>query len=165
MTVSDGIKGICQYVNAHKNQFRINDLVRIIYLMLNAGLYIYTVFLSDTNLSLCKSCIRVNAMNVHKSYQTITHYHFDWLTPTGDYPKSAIMVVECKDGRWMIVQEFGEDYGCFEGVLKNESDLITKPTFYPDLRSAAMSGFGMMKQLYPLYDDNLFNEFLSEIPE
>ena len=165
MTVSDGIKGICQYVNVHKNQFKINDLVRIIYLMLNAGLYIYTVFLSDTNLSLCKSCIRVNAMNVHKSYQTITHYHFDWLTPTGDYPKSAIMVVECKDGRWMIVQEFGEDYGCFEGVLKNESDLITKPTFYPDLRSAAMSGFGMMKQLYPLYDDNLFNEFLSEIPE
>lgn len=52
-----------------------------------------------------------------------------------------------------------------EGVLKNECDLITKPTFYPDLRSAAMSGFGMMKQLYPLYDDNLFNEFLSEIPE
>ncbi|HHM0785733.1 TPA: hypothetical protein ACRGCG_004006 [Klebsiella pneumoniae] len=103
-------------------------------------------------------------MNVHKSYQTITHYHFDWLTPAGDYPKSAIMVVECKDGRWMIVQEFGEDYGCFEGVLKNECDLITKPTFYPDLRSAAMSGFGMMKQLYPLYDDNLFNEFLSEIP-
>lgn len=165
MTVSDGIKGICQYVNAHKNRFKINGLVRIIYLMLNAGLYIYTVFLSNTNLSLCKSCIRVNAMNVHKSYQTITHYHFDWLTPTGDYPKSAIMVVECKDGRWMIVQEFGEDYGCFEGVLKNESDLITKPTFYPDLRSAAMSGFGMMKQLYPLYDDNLFNEFLSEIPE
>ncbi len=70
-------------------------------------------------------------MNVHKSYQTITHYHFDWLTPAGDYPKSAIMVVECKDGRWMIVQEFGEDYGCFEGVLKNECDLITKPTFIP----------------------------------
>ena len=40
------------------------------------------------------------------------------------------------------------------------NDLITKPTFYPDLRSAAMSSFGMMKQLYPLYDDNLFNEFL-----
>ncbi len=35
MTVSDGIKGICQYVNAHKNQFKINYLVRIIYLMLN----------------------------------------------------------------------------------------------------------------------------------
>lgn len=47
-------------------------------------------------------------MNVHKSYQTITHYHFDWLTPAGDYPKSAIMVVECKDGRWIIVQEFGK---------------------------------------------------------
>ncbi|SYD79043.1 Uncharacterised protein [Klebsiella pneumoniae] len=28
MTVSDGIKGICQYVNAHKNQFRINDFVK-----------------------------------------------------------------------------------------------------------------------------------------
>ena len=65
----------------------------------------------------------------------------------------------------MIVQEFGEDYGCFEGVLKNESDLSTKPTFYPGLRSAAISGFGMMKQLYPLYDDNLFNEFLLEISE
>ncbi|MGJ8110293.1 hypothetical protein, partial [Klebsiella pneumoniae] len=127
--------------------------------------HIYTGTISDATLSLCKSCFRVNAMNVHKSYQTITHYHFDWLTPAGDYPKSAIMVVECKDGRWMIVQEFGEDYGCFEGVLKNESDLITKPTFYPGLRSAAISGFGMMKQLYPLYDDNLFNEFLLEISE
>lgn len=42
MTVSDGIKGICQYVNAHKNRFKINDLVRIIYLMLNQD-YIYTV--------------------------------------------------------------------------------------------------------------------------
>ncbi len=28
MTVSDGIKGICQYVNAHKNQFKINYFVK-----------------------------------------------------------------------------------------------------------------------------------------
>ncbi len=68
-------------------------------------------------------------MNVHKVYDTINHYHLDWLTPAGDYPKSALMVVECKDGRWMIVQEFGEEYGCFEGVLKNDSDLHTKPSF------------------------------------
>ncbi len=88
-------------------------------------------------------------MNVHKVYDTINHYHLDWLTPAGDYPKSALMVVECKDGRWMIVQEFGEEYGCFEGVLKNDSDLHTKPSFYPDFRSAVKSAFGMMKRLYP----------------
>lgn len=28
MIVSDGIKGICQYVNAHKNQFKINEFVK-----------------------------------------------------------------------------------------------------------------------------------------
>ncbi len=64
-------------------------------------------------------------MNVHKVYDTINHYHLDWLTPAGDYPKSALMVVECKDGRWMIVQEFGEEYGCFEGVLKNYTVVLT----------------------------------------
>ncbi|WP_227628532.1 hypothetical protein, partial [Klebsiella pneumoniae] len=95
-------------------------------------------------------------MNVHKVYDTINHYHLDWLTPAGDYPKSALMVVECKDGRWMIVQEFGEEYGCFEGVLKNDSDLHTKPSFYPDFSSAVKSAFGMMKRLYPQYNDKPF---------
>ncbi|SBZ64587.1 hypothetical protein [Klebsiella pneumoniae] len=104
-------------------------------------------------------------MNVHKVYDTINHYHLDWLTPAGDYPKSALMVVECKDGRWMIVQEFGEEYGCFEGVLMNDSDLHTKPSFYPDFRSAVKSAFGMMKRLYPQYNDKPFSDFLSEITE
>lgn len=48
-------------------------------------------------------------MNVHLKYDTIKHYHFDWLTPAGDYPNSAVMLVGFRDGRWIIVQEFGND--------------------------------------------------------
>ncbi|MCW4751865.1 hypothetical protein M7802_24275, partial [Enterobacter hormaechei subsp. xiangfangensis] len=72
-------------------------------------------------------------MNVHLKYDTIKHYHFDWLTPAGDYPNSAVMLVGFRDGRWIIVQEFGNDYSCFEGVLKNGDDLNTEPKFYSDL--------------------------------
>jgi hypothetical protein len=43
-------------------------------------------------------------MNVHLKYDTIDHYHFDWLTPAGDHPNSAVMLVGCRDGRWIIVQ-------------------------------------------------------------
>lgn len=101
-------------------------------------------------------------MNVHLKYDTIDHYHFDWLTPTGDYPQSAVMLVGCRDGRWIIVQEFGDDYDCFEGVLKNSEDLLTKPKFYPNIESVAVAAFNMMKQLYPQYDDSLLRDFLSE---
>lgn len=31
-------------------------------------------------------------MNVHQKYDTIDHYHFDWLTPAGDYPNSALVM-------------------------------------------------------------------------
>ncbi len=71
-------------------------------------------------------------MNVHLKYDTIKHYHFDWLTPAGDYPNSAVMLVGFRDGRWIIVQEFGNDYSCFEGVLKNGDDLNTEPKFGND---------------------------------
>ncbi|HHV5222674.1 TPA: hypothetical protein ACUI9T_005442 [Klebsiella pneumoniae] len=95
-------------------------------------------------------------MNVHKVYDTINHYHLDWLTPAGDYPKSALMVVECKDGRWMIVQEFGEEYGCFEGVLKNDSDLHTKPSFYPDYEKI---NFSELTTLAHSVDISLISDF------
>ncbi|MFZ5123609.1 hypothetical protein ACOY6A_23465 [Enterobacter roggenkampii] len=93
-------------------------------------------------------------MNVHLKYDTIDHYHFDWLTPAGDHPNSAVMLVGCRDGRWIIVQEFGNDYSCFEGVLENVDDLNTEPKFCSDLKSVAVAAFGMMKQIYPQYDDS-----------
>jgi len=101
-------------------------------------------------------------MDVHQKYGTVEHYHFDWLTPTGDYPNSAVMIVGCRDGRWIIVQEFGSDYGNFDGVLKNGDDLITQPTFYLDLKGAAVAAFGMMKKIHPKYEDSTLEEFLSE---
>lgn len=100
-------------------------------------------------------------MNVHLKYDTIKHYHFDWLTPAGGYPNSAVMLVGFRDGRWIIVQEFGNDYSCFEGVLKNGDDLNTEPKFYSDLESVAVAAFGMMKQIYPQYQDSTLEEFLA----
>ncbi|CZW01223.1 Uncharacterised protein [Enterobacter hormaechei] len=75
--------------------------------------------------------------------------------------RACISEKSFRDGRWIIVQEFGNDYSCFEGVLKNGDDLNTEPKFYSDLESVAVAAFGMMKQIYPQYQDSTLEEFLA----
>lgn len=52
-------------------------------------------------------------MNVHLKYDTIKHYHFDWLTPAGDYPNSAVMLVGFRDGRWILGRALYSQPQCF----------------------------------------------------
>lgn len=106
-------------------------------------------------------------MNTHVKYQTKNHHHFDWnyqkADGSSDYPHSALMLVECADGRWFLQQEFGDEYSRFAGVLKSGEDLDTEPTFYPDVQSAARAAFNLMKQAYPGgYDDPKYAEWLDE---
>ena len=73
------------------------------------------------------------------------------------------MLVECGDGRWVLQQEFGNEYSRFTGVLNSGEDVVTEPTFYLDVESAARAAFAPMKQAYPGgYDDPKYAEWLEE---
>jgi hypothetical protein len=106
-------------------------------------------------------------VNTHIKYQTKAHHHLDWSYKKGDgqweYPDSALMLVQAGDDRWFLEQEFGNEYGTFEGVLKSPSDLDTVPVFYADVEQAARAAFAMMKQVYPGgFEDKDLEEFLAD---
>lgn len=100
-------------------------------------------------------------MNTHEKYHTVSHHHFDFLTPEGEYPESALMIVECEDGRWFIQQEFGDEYSPFPGIVKSGEDIDTVPTFYLDVDSAAAAAFGYIKQIHPLTEESLLSDFIN----
>ena len=107
----------------------------------------------------------VETMNTHQKFQTKAHHHLDWTYDQDGqwhYPDSGLMLVQAGDGRWMIEQEFGEEYGGFHGVLKSGDDLDTEPTFYLKVEEAAQAAFAMMKQVYPAYRDEQLQDFLSD---
>ena len=105
-------------------------------------------------------------MNTHQKYHTISHHHFDFMYAREngefDYPHSALMLVECADGRWFIEQEFGEEYDRFPGVVKSGKDLETAPTFYLDVDKVARAAFALIKQVYPGTPDERLAEFLED---
>lgn len=97
----------------------------------------------------------------HIKYQTVNHYHIDFMTNNG-YPNSALMIVECEDGRFFLEQEFGDEYSQFMGVLKTSYDIETKPVFYSDLKSAAEAAFKIIKIIYPDTPEHHLIDFLNE---
>jgi hypothetical protein len=104
-------------------------------------------------------------MNTHQKYQTINHHHFDFRYPTGgilEYPESALMLVQCADGRWYVQQEFGAQYSGFEGVVRSDEDVESVPTFYVHVEDAAKAAFALIKQVYPTTPDECLLEFLDD---
>lgn len=102
-------------------------------------------------------------MNVHEHYDTVDHHHLDfsYQTDSGwEYPDSALMLVQCRDGRWFLQQEFGDKYSRFEGVLNSNDDLETAPTYYDSIGAAARAASGFIKQVYPAFDERKIDDFL-----
>ncbi|WP_159185357.1 hypothetical protein [Klebsiella pneumoniae] len=88
-------------------------------------------------------------MLIHTRYDTVNHHHLDYLLDNGEYPDSGLMLIECCDGRWFILQEFGDEYSRFPGVVCSREDDVTEPVFYPDLEAAARAAFGFIGEVYP----------------
>lgn len=104
-------------------------------------------------------------MDLHYKYATKNHHHFDFTYRADDgfeYPDSGLMLVQCGDDRWIIVQEFGDEYGRFPGVVKSREDWETEPTFYTDIDAAARSAFALIKQIYPSTPDERLSEFFED---
>ncbi len=103
-------------------------------------------------------------MTTHERFQTISHHHldFNYRDPDGtlNYPRSALMIVECSNGRWFVEQDFGTEYDRFPGILKSRRDLLTHPIFYADDEEAATAAFVLIKQAYPTTPDEFLLEFL-----
>ncbi|EBU2048078.1 hypothetical protein CTO56_18250 [Salmonella enterica] len=100
-------------------------------------------------------------MLIHTRYDTVNHHHLDYLLDNGEYPDSALMVIECRDGRWFILQEFGEKYSRFPGVVRSREDDVTEPVFYHDLEAVAHAAFGYIGEVYPSDElEKLLADFL-----
>jgi hypothetical protein len=108
----------------------------------------------------------VEIVNAHQKYATKSHHHFDWrYRRAGEfvYPDSGLMLAQVGDGRWIIQQEFGNEFSRFPGVLKSGDDLETEPQFYPTVQDAAKAAFRLMVEVYPGgYEQADLDEFLSD---
>jgi len=118
--------------------------------------------LSDTILALSQDILRDEFENVFFKYDTIYHHHVDWVNRGLDYPDSGLVLLLCRGSQWVILQESGERYNAFEGVLKSEKDFETIPVFYPDMESVAKAAFAITKQVFPTCDESELDNFLLE---
>ena len=89
-------------------------------------------------------------MNTHEKYDTIDHIHLDMLVPYTDDIDLGLTLVECKNGKWYIEQEFSTNvYDKISGVVKSQTDIITEPIFYPDEESVKKAALNIVKSIYP----------------
>ena len=72
--------------------------------------------------------------NSHKFFNTINHHHIS--DYSGDQT-CDIMIVECKDGRWYIEDNWGGDALGAEDVF-NPFDKNSYPTFFPTREDAEL---------------------------
>jgi hypothetical protein len=103
--------------------------------------------------------------NTHLLYSTIGHEHLDGLVSWArqDYPDSALMLVECEDGRWFIEVEFGSQYNGIEGVSRPDVGPYTPPNFYASEDEALAFAIGCIKQIHPeLASRNLLEYYADE---
>lgn len=70
--------------------------------------------------------------NSHSFFETVEHHHIsDYSGPVS----CDIMIVGCKDGRWYIEDNWGEDTKGVKDVF-NPFDKSSFPTFFPCCESA-----------------------------
>lgn len=70
--------------------------------------------------------------NSHRFFDTVNHHHISYY---GDDESCDLMVVECRDGRWFIEDNWGGDAKGADGVF-NPFVRGSYPTFFPSLEDA-----------------------------
>lgn len=62
----------------------------------------------------------MNEINTHIMFDTISHEHLDNLVnwATGECPDSALCLVECRNGRWFIEQDYGNTFDLFPEISR-----------------------------------------------
>lgn len=70
--------------------------------------------------------------NSHRFFDTINHHHIS--DYSGD-ESCDLMIVECRDGRWYVEDNWGGDAKGAEGVF-NPFEKGSYPTFFPTLEAA-----------------------------
>lgn len=100
-------------------------------------------------------------VNTHQMFKTINHEHLDSLIyfVIGDYPKSGLILVECKDGCWFIEQEYGNEFDAISGIWKPTSECYIEPNFYSNREEALTKAIKLMKSLYPILTDEKISEY------
>ena len=100
-------------------------------------------------------------VDTHQMFKTINHEHLDSLIyfVIGDYPKSGLVLVECKDGRWFIEQEYGNEFDAISGISKPTSECYIEPNFYSNREEALTKATKLMKSLYPILTDEEISEY------
>lgn len=100
----------------------------------------------------------------HLLYQTISHEHLDDLVDwaLGDYPDSGLVLVECKDGRWFVEQEYGHAFDSFSGISKPKSTPYLEPTFYPSRNDALERALVLITQVYPSINKTKILEYFEQ---
>ena len=88
---------------------------------------------------------KVNGMwDTHSFFQTINHYHLSCL-PEGDGDFADIMVVECKDGRWFLVEESGESGD--DKLFDAYSEEFKEPQFFGSSQEAQEYAIGVISKV------------------
>lgn len=91
------------------------------------------------------------AANTHRMYDTVGHEHLDGLVnwAIGEFPDTGLLLIECRDGRWFVEVEYGDDYDAIAGVSKPNVAPYVEPQFFSSEDDARQFAFTCIKQVYP----------------
>ncbi len=70
--------------------------------------------------------------DTHHAFNTISHQHLDTLVlwATGDYPDSALNLIECADGRFFVEVDFGDEFDDMQGISRPHLTPYEQPSFF-----------------------------------
>ncbi len=103
-------------------------------------------------------------INTHLMFETITHEHLDNLVnwATGEYPDSGLILVECKDGRWFIEQEYGHAFDSFSGISSPKIEPYLEPNFYSCRDDALDVALELIKRVHRKIDETKIAEYFKQ---
>lgn len=91
------------------------------------------------------------AVNTHELYGTVGHRHLDGLAhwATGEYPGSALSLIECSDGRWFVEVDFGGAFDRIDGVSRPAVEPWREPAFFASEHGAREFAVRCIKAVHP----------------
>jgi len=97
--------------------------------------------------------------NGHTAFGTISHTHISCYDPAPGLDSCDIMVVECRDGRWYVEDNWGGDALGAEGVWNPFESSDAGPQFFPSEEAAIRHAVSVVAKVSGVPEDVLLRQY------
>lgn len=98
--------------------------------------------------------------NGHEAFCTISHTHVSCFLPAEGYDTCDIMAVECKDGRWYVEDNWGDDAKGATGVWNPFDPSDVGPSFFPTEDAAIRHAVSIVAAVSGVSESELLTHYI-----